>query len=50
MRTLLDRRGLTIRSVPEGERIEKGETVMQIAGPYDEFGIHEQGHVYKRRR
>ena len=27
--------------VPEGERIARGETIMQIAGPYDEFGIHE---------
>ena len=41
VRRLLGGRELTIRSVPEGERIEAGETVMQIAGPYDEFGIHE---------
>ncbi|MBW7997447.1 MAG: nicotinate phosphoribosyltransferase [Candidatus Glassbacteria bacterium] len=41
VRRLLDGKQVTVRALPEGERMAAGETVMQLEGPYDEFGIHE---------
>ena len=41
VRRLLDGRNIEMFALPEGERYEGGATVMQISGPYGEFGLFE---------
>jgi len=41
VKRLLSGRNIEMLALPEGERYEAGATVMQIAGPYGEFGLFE---------
>lgn len=41
IRRLLEGRGVELYAVRDGQRFDEGETLMQIIGPYGDFGIFE---------